>query len=655
MNTAVRCRNDSSLNDRNQIDPSYEIKTIKEYGTNIEDEEIHSEVEATLLVIYTGGTIGMMCRDGVYSPASNYLVQELRKLPMFHDPEYTFKATPGDGSTESEGIPLVMPISKQGKHIIYTVYEYEPLLDSANMTMDDWIRIARDIKRTYHRYDGFVILHGTDTMAYTASALSFMLEDLGKPVILTGSQIPIFETRCDGRDNFLGALILAGHYCIPEVTIYFHNKLMRGNRCTKVDNSSLDAFDCPNMSPLVNMEVGININWQSVMKPSSIKKFDISNNLCPNVGLLRLFPSITAATVQAFLNPPIEGVVLQSYGAGNGPSARVDLLNVFKEATMNNGVIIVNTTQCARGFVSSAYETGKALLDVGIIPGSDMTPEATLTKLSYVLGKDISLDEKRKLMETNLRGEMKKMFADSSEVSLSDISLIDKLSKALNLSTSEEITTLRNAMIPSLMSAAAKTGDIETMEKLLLSDGSVRMNDYDGRTPLHIAACEGHVDAVQFLLKKGALVHARDRFQNTALNDAIRFGHPDVVHLLFECGAHLNYSPGRLGQELCWAASEDNVTILKCYDVIGANLSQADFDGRTALHVACARGFQSVVEFLLKKEVTIDVEDNFGTTPISEATRIGNRKIAEILSGYYDGGEILSAETDSTDKIFNGD
>ncbi len=188
-------------------------------------------------------------------------------------------------------------------------------------------------------------------------------------VVISGSQIPLFEARSDGKENLLNSLIIAGNYCIPEVTILFNNKLFRGNRTSKVSASALDAFDSPNMSPLVNIGIKINVDWSNVFRPSAIAKIHVHSKLNRNVTLLRIFPSISCETIRAFLQSPIEGVVLQTYGAGNAPSNRTDLLAEFRQAT-NRGVIIVNITQCPNGKVDPAYETGNALIEAGVIPGS---------------------------------------------------------------------------------------------------------------------------------------------------------------------------------------------------------------------------------------------------------------------------------------------
>lgn len=330
----------------------------------------------SVYLAHTGGTIGMRRTAKGYAPEPGYLAEHLAAMPELL----------------SDGMP----------HL--TVREYTPLLDSADMTPYDWERIGRDIVAHHDQYDGFVILHGTDTMAYSASALSFMLENLAKPVILTGSQIPLAEARSDARENLITSLLLAAHYPIPEVGIYLSGQLLRGNRTRKVSASGFDAFASPNAPPLGTVGVEITIAWERVRpKPSAEVVLQPLRDV--SVGALRLFPGITAGIVDNLLREPVQGMVLETYGAGNAP-ARDSALMAVLEAACARGVVIVNCTQCLRGSVVMSYATGQALQQAGVVSGHDMTPEAALTKLFYLFSKGLPPEVIRRLVQQDLRGEL---------------------------------------------------------------------------------------------------------------------------------------------------------------------------------------------------------------------------------------------------------
>ncbi|KAK0182102.1 hypothetical protein PV327_000271 [Microctonus hyperodae] len=545
--------------------------------------------EGKVLVLYTGGTIGMVRNEiGALAPIPNIFVDTVKNYPYLHDRAYADKELNNSGS-------LVLPITgTDNRRIIYDVLEYSPLLDSSNMTMDNWIRIANDIRNSYEDFDGFVVLHGTDTLSYTASALSFMLEALGKTVVITGSQLPIFDSRSDGLSNFLTSLVIAGNHNIPEVCVFFGTQLMRGNRTSKVASASFEAFASPNCSALAIAGIKIEVNYHSIFRQSALEKFHVHKVLNRNVGLLRIFPSITADLVRAFVQPPTAGVVLQTYGAGNIPANREDIIEVLREAS-KRGVIIVSITQCSKGGVTDLYESGKLLLEVGITPGSDMTPEAALTKLAYVLSKtDWDINTKRHMMRSNLRGELTTCSVNGQFCQVEDSDLVKTVS--------------------------------------LRGDGvDVSQPNGDGRTILHLACCEGDLKIVRTLLEMGANVHIKDRFNRTPLTEAVENNFHEIIKLLLQCGAHLHESSLVLGEKLCSAAACGNLKRLQSLHIAGANLSLSDSSGRTALHHAALHDRTATAQFLLEHGADLKHVDLLGHTPYALAQISGAKNIMKIL------------------------
>ncbi|GEA06337.1 L-asparaginase 1 [Alteromonas sp. KUL42] len=329
-----------------------------------------------IYIAYTGGTIGMKPSDQGYVPAAGFLSDTLKNMPEFHRAE--------------------MPL--------FTLHEYDNLIDSSDMNPSDWQRIADDIANNYDAYDGFIILHGTDTMAYTASALSFMLEDLSKPVIVTGSQIPLAELRSDGQVNLLNALYVAANYPIAEVGLFFNNRLLRGNRSRKVDADGFSAFDSPNFPPL--LEAGINIRVKAgKLAITSSNTLTVSNVKAQPIGMVSLYPGIAPEVIKNTLQQPVNALILLSYGVGNAPQ-NPELIAQLKYAKARE-IPVLNCTQCMRGRVNmGGYATGHGLQAVGVLSGSDMTPEAALAKLHYLLSKDLSFEEISKQLTQNLRGEL---------------------------------------------------------------------------------------------------------------------------------------------------------------------------------------------------------------------------------------------------------
>ncbi len=340
--------------------------------------------KAALLLIYTGGTIGMKkdLQDGTLKPFDfSQIAQQVPEIGQFAVDIHT--------------------------------HTFDPLIDSSDVEPSMWQKLATLIRDSYDQYDGFIVLHGTDTMAYSASALSFMLGNLGKPVIFTGSQLPVGVPRTDGKENLISAVEIAsakdeaGRPMVPEVCVYFNSLLMRGNRSVKVNSEEFSAFRSPNYPPLAQAGITIKYNREYIMKaPSAGTLLDVATSLDTRVSILKLHPGITREVVRHILcGKESRAVIIETYGAGNAPTKEW-FTDIVAEAAAS-GKILVNVTQCLSGSVDmSIYATGKALQKAGVINGYDSTTESCLAKLFYLMGKTADNELVKVLMGNNLKGEI---------------------------------------------------------------------------------------------------------------------------------------------------------------------------------------------------------------------------------------------------------
>ena len=319
-----------------------------------------------------------MCRTpNGYAPVSGYLADAIAGISDMQRPE----------------APL------------FDLYEMSPLLDSSDVTVREWNKIGEIIYENYSSYDGFVVLHGTDTMAYTASALSFMLEGLNKPVVLTGSQIPLSEIRSDGRDNLVTSMLVAADGIASEVCLYFSGKLLRGNRSVKMSADHLVAFDSPNYPHLADVGISIAYNRSAIAKTTE-RRLHLQRLSEIPIGVLKVFPGIQFGLFETIMTEKLSGIVLETFGSGNIPSYGGELIPMISKA-FEGGAVVAVCSQCPSGTVTlGAYETSSRLKRAGAVSAFDMTTEAAVTKLNYLFSLDISKENVKAMMEESLRGEL---------------------------------------------------------------------------------------------------------------------------------------------------------------------------------------------------------------------------------------------------------
>jgi 60kDa lysophospholipase len=625
------------------------------YYSKLDAKEILETAQITkerkVLIFYSCGSIAMKLNETEegFSYDKNFLFKFMSNHLNFCDKEYTIQNL--NKELDPEGF-LSTPNNIFKKRIHYKVLEANKIIDSSSMTLDMWKKVGRVIRNNYEDFDAFIILHGSDTMTYTASMLSFMLENLSKPVILTGAQIPLTEMRNDAMNNLINALTIAGFYQIPEVCLLFGSGLFRGNRTIKDNNMDFDAFESPNMRLLAHLGVQISVNWDVILRePQENFNFfeDFNNNICT----VKIFPMIDDETFASFFQPPIEAVIIETYGGGNVPSNRPKLLEIIKKAN-DRGVIILNVSQCRKGEVSSSYETGSVLERIGVIFAGDITVECALAKLAYLLGKKYDKKTIQKLLKESLRGEL--TVAQEEFFSFQSNSFINNILKMMDLNKGDKDSHIVfKTLVPSIIIELIEQHNLDMLKKFENEIRHIHFAEYSKKSPLHVAAKIGNEKIVEFLLKfKNLRINQLDFKKMTPLNYACLYKNKKVCEMIRSRGGILSEDPElNLGTLFCKLAYEGDLENLKLFYNCGADLINIrDYVGRNCAHIASAEGKLAIIKFLIfETGYNINLPDKKGRTPLWESKR-GNPEVRKLLIERY-GSNLQKIKLKKTMENYN--
>jgi lysophospholipase len=597
----------------------------------------HLVKDRHILILYTGGTIGMMKGEKGLTPKKNFLYEYMLNHPNLCDKNLTLELRKNNNQIDIKENFLVTPEGFSERRVFYSILEFEEVIDSANMNSDYWKMIGRTIYKYYKDFDAFIILHGTDTMNYSACILSFMLENLNKPVILTGSQIPLIEMRNDALKNLVDSLIVAGVYHIPEVSLMFDSKLFRGNRTIKNDNMGLKAFESPNCRPLVEIGINIKVNWDIILS-SPTEEFSYFENIESGISVIKFFPIMNDSTFNSFFKPFVKAVIIETYGNGKLPRDRKEIYNIIKENIMR-GVIIVNVSQCRKG--STADHSEDFLASLGVVSARDMTVECCLAKLSYLLGKGYDKETIKLKFAENIRGELCPPSKDSETIHSKRF-----VNALLNIIENEENFLIASTLPPTIINKLVEKGNLSLLKKLKNIIKIINFSRFNKKNPLHISAFYGNIEMSKFLLDCRIDINQIDEDKNTPLFYACMNNHRDLCLFLKSKGAILNQDK-EMADYFFSLVIKNEIEVLRLFYLSGANLMVGNYDKRTPAHLAASLNKVEIMKFFVEEaNINIMVEDRWGDTPYSEASR----EIKEIIKIKYKSSEDMNIKIKSKRK-----
>ena len=491
------------------------------------------------------------------------------------------------------------------KRISYQILEFNEVIDSSNINVYYSNQIATCVSDFYNNYDGFVILHGTDTMSYSASMLSYMLENLSKPIIFTGSQIPLAEMSNDGLSNLINAISICGSYKVPEVCIMFSGKLLRGNRSIKNDNQGLNAFETPNLDPLMELGTRVKINKHIILNmPDKNQKFQMQKIKCININPFKYIPYISDEAIKSQLDSSNhEGIIIESYGAGNLPNNRAVLSKCLKDL-MKTNVVVINVSQCRKGLMSTDYAVGKQLEALGIIYAGDLTFESAQAKLTYLMSKNYSKSEIKNLFSKSIRGELTEIKSDIDNNI--DLQLSSKLKILLGSSqySNENIDNIINKkLIPIIINKLVEEENINKLSEILNELGNLIIE--------------------RNRLERISLYNYREKLNSNMFKNNVNSQQLNNYNSLINKTTPLHLS-----------AKKGNINISKLLLKYGYDINALDEDNKSVLFYACLSQNEDLVNYFLKKDIYIHLKD-IDSSILCNLTKVNNNKSIKLFYKAY--------------------
>ena len=546
---------------------NHRVDDLEKYNLGEPELLIHKK-EINVLIIYTGGTFGMVQTKDGFKPQNN-LLSRLHSYKRFYDKKYS-KENYISGTS-------CTPETWHKQRLRYHLLEYEHLIDSSELNSRHYTKIATTIEENYDKYDSFIIIYGTDTMWYMSSQLSFMLENLNKTVVLTGSQLSIFQWRNDAEVNLIGALTVAEHW-IPEVTVFFNGCLFRGNRTIKDNSKEMQPFSSPNFPRLANFDVFLHLKKNLIRNPSlTNEKLRVFKLIERKISLIFIHPLLTS---QIFLSTfkKSKGIIIQWYGMGNFPFERKDLIEIIRDAIQKYNKTVVIVSQWKAGFVRSSYSSGVELRKLGVILAEDMTIQAVISKLSYVIGKGYRGKEIEKMMHTNMKGELTIEKAHKPKSVEYDLSkLVSHLTNKTNESTPQDLNKVAEILQWEAFHSASESWDMDAIEKLISNGMEINSKNKFGLTPLHVGVRNNDTKLVEFLLSQENInVNDLDSEGNTPLYYAWFNGNEEISNMLILKGGNWEWNPTKTNNVLKMKTKINDIKSISLFKKAGFIFKEAE-------------------------------------------------------------------------------